>query len=96
MPKLNLFLPILGLASCLLLACGEKEQISSPHDPSLGQSQAPAAPVGACQEPRPEFCTMDYQPVCGYGDKHQQTYSNGCSACADASVLGWVQGACEE
>lgn len=90
MPKLNLFLPILGLASCMLLACGEKEQIASPP------GQAPAAPAGACQEPRPEICTMDYQPVCGYGDKHQKTYSNGCSACADASVLGWVQGACEE
>ena len=49
----------------------------------------------ACQEPRPEICTMDYVPVCGVlegGGK--KTYSNACVACSDTAVNGYTEGAC--
>ena len=58
-----------------------------------------AATAGAtvCVDPRPQICTMDYRPVCGkLKDGTVKTYSNGCSACADAGVVSWVDGACAE
>jgi len=50
----------------------------------------------ACEEPRPQLCTMQYDPVCGLtADSQYKTYSNACSACSDASVSGHTPGACE-
>jgi hypothetical protein len=50
----------------------------------------------ACEEPRPQLCTMQYDPVCGLTASNQyKTYSNACSACSDASVSGHNPGACE-
>ncbi len=50
----------------------------------------------ACEEPRPQLCTMQYDPVCGLTANNQyKTYSNACSACSDASVSGHSPGACE-
>ncbi len=49
-----------------------------------------------CEEPRPQLCTMQYDPVCGLTANNQyKTYSNACSACSDASVTGHSPGACE-
>jgi hypothetical protein len=59
-----------------------------------------------CTEPRPQMCTMDYRPVCATRDtgvrcikapcpsSEQKTYSNGCSACSDATVSEYVEGEC--
>ena len=56
-----------------------------------------AAAAQACEEPRPQACTMDYRPVCAsLADGGVKTYSNGCSACGDASVSSWTEGACPE
>lgn len=50
---------------------------------------------GACAEPRPQMCTMDYRPACGLRrDNSRKTYSNACSACADAQVVSQSAGAC--
>ena len=50
----------------------------------------------ACTMPRPEVCTMDYTPVCAeLQDGTTKTYSNACTACADAGVSGYRDGACE-
>ncbi len=50
----------------------------------------------ACEEPRPQLCTMQYDPVCGLtGNNQYKTFSNACSACSDASVSGHSPGACE-
>ena len=59
------------------------------------------APVSAepevCKDPRPQMCTMDYRPVCGTTTSgEEKTYSNGCSACSDLSVLSHVPGECPE
>ena len=50
----------------------------------------------ACEEPRPQLCTMQYDPVCGLtADSQSKTYSNACSACSDTSVSAHTPGACE-
>lgn len=50
----------------------------------------------ACIEPRPQICTMDYTPVCAeLVNGEVKTYSNGCSACADANVVSHRPAACE-
>jgi len=49
-----------------------------------------------CTEPRPTVCTRDYRPMCAvHGDGSESTAANGCEACADPSVLGYRNGACE-
>ena len=49
-----------------------------------------------CEDPRPVVCAMDYRPVCGMNEKGSimKTYSNGCSACADKDVFGYVDEEC--
>ena len=62
-----------------------------------GEVALVSAEPEVCKDPRPQMCTMDYRPVCGTmtgGEK--KTYSNGCSACSDISVLSYVPGECPE
>ena len=48
-----------------------------------------------CTDPRPEICTMEYDPVCGLlNDGDQGEYANKCSACSDIQVEGYVPGPC--
>jgi hypothetical protein len=50
-----------------------------------------------CKDPRPEMCTMIYQPVCGINKEgHFKTYSSDCNACSHVVVIGYNEGACEE
>ena len=49
-----------------------------------------------CTDPRPKACTRDYRPVCAiHEDGSQSTAPNGCEACADPSVTGYRDGACD-
>ena len=48
-----------------------------------------------CKNPRPEICTMNYLPVCGFNsDNETKTYSNACTACSDKQVVSYKDGAC--
>ncbi len=48
-----------------------------------------------CSEPRPEVCTREYAPVCGFKlDGASKTYSNGCTACAEEEIMGYKNGEC--
>ena len=48
-----------------------------------------------CTEPRPEMCTQEYVPVCGYlVDGSQKTYSNACSACSDKKTIKYLTTPC--
>ncbi len=50
-----------------------------------------------CKDPRPQMCTMIYQPVCGLNkDGVFKTYASDCSACADSNVVGYNDEACKE
>ncbi len=49
-----------------------------------------------CKDPRPQMCTMIYQPVCGIDNEGQfKTYASGCSACSHVEVKGYNEGACK-
>ena len=60
-----------------------------------------------CQDPRPEACTQQYDPVCGLRDtgircvttpcpsSEWKTYGNSCTACSNADVSGYWPGECE-
>lgn len=51
----------------------------------------------ACVAPRPEICTMQYLPVCGWRESGaRRTYSNACSACADVEIAAHRPGACDD
>ena len=72
------------IALCLLTACASPE---SPPDA--------AGRVVECVDPRPQMCTMDYAPVCAtLSNAARQPYPNGCAACADPEVTGYIDGPC--
>ena len=77
---------ISGLRTLLLLSGLSVTVVFAGQEPDLT----------SCPEPRPEICTMDYTPVCArHTDGSFKTYSNGCTACTNPSVEGYVEGACE-
>ena len=48
-----------------------------------------------CKDPRPEVCTMNYLPVCGFdSNNNAKTYSNACSACSDKKVVKYIKNEC--
>lgn len=56
-----------------------------------------------CTDPRPEMCTQQYQPACGYfydgegeDGKTFRTFGNHCTACQHATVKGYVPGECPD
>lgn len=62
----------------------------------LPESGGEVEALTICQEPRPQICTMDYQPVCAQlEDGTFKTYSNDCTACSETFVIGHREGACE-
>lgn len=82
-------------------------------DPSR-ESQSAAMPEEfvRCPDQRPDVCTQQYDPACGYFDQgddssaeksdepgespRPKTFGNACTACADSSVIGYTPGACED
>jgi hypothetical protein len=68
-------------------ACGEGTFCDFPPEASCGRADAP----GTCA-PKPEFCTFEYNPVCGCDGV---TYGNACAA-ARAGVSVDFAGACED
>jgi hypothetical protein len=49
----------------------------------------------ACTDPRPQICTMQYDPVCAKLETGSKTYATDCTACSDPAVSGYYPGACE-
>lgn len=71
-------------------ACSNEEVISYTEG-ACAPPEVNAKSTVACEDPRPEICTLDYRPVCGDNGK---TYGNGCGACADPNVFEYVTGEC--
>lgn len=52
--------------------------------------------LNQCVSPKPELCTKEYKPVCGFEtDGNYRTFSNACMACSDAEVNTYDDGACK-
>ena len=80
-----LYRSILFITYLLIAACASTQQ---PHSEKMGTIE--------CPELRPEMCTMDYNPVCGYlSDGTFKTSSNGCNACTDPEVVSYSEGECK-
>lgn len=74
--------------------------------PSQGAVAGDSADVVMCTQAMREnkICTREYAPVCGLVeiqcittpcDPIPQTFSNGCSACAEGNVISYTAGQCE-
>ena len=51
----------------------------------------------SCQLPRPQVCTMEYNPVCAsLREGGRRDYASPCNACADDAVAAYLPGACPE
>lgn len=54
-------------------------------------------PMVECTFPRPQVCTMEYNPVCGQlGSGGQKEYSSACNACADDMAISYLPGVCPD
>jgi hypothetical protein len=54
-----------------------------------------SAESNLCVDPRPQVCTMQYNPVCAVlGNGTSKQYSSPCNACADDAVKSYLPGAC--
>ena len=50
-----------------------------------------------CEEPRPQICTREYNPVCAtLQDGSTRTGSTGCTSCSDHEVVGYKMGICSK
>ncbi|WP_052691869.1 hypothetical protein [Teredinibacter purpureus] len=57
----------------------------------------PPLAVERCTDPRPELCTMNYDPVCAtHNNGNRTTEANNCTACATATVEHYSMEACAE
>ncbi len=91
MNKLLFMLAVVGLL--VLSACAKETPDNAANIPDSVFN-----PVKCTQgQKEAVVCTMEYAPVCGFkivGEEFaSRTYSNGCSACSDASDF-WVDGEC--
>jgi hypothetical protein len=79
MPRAALVLPLLCLGAC---------SASSPPAPITSFSTR-------CADPRPQVCTMEYDPVCGQlADGAREDYASPCNACAHDAVHAYQAGSC--
>ncbi len=54
-------------------------------------------PLVQCSSPRPQVCTMEYNPVCAQlAVGGSSVYSSPCNACADDGVSGYLPGVCAD
>jgi hypothetical protein len=76
-----------GTCLAVVAACTNSPATTKATDERIG--------FVACQAPRPEACTMHYDPVCGeVNEGVSKAYSNACVACSDRNVTGYRAGAC--
>ena len=79
---------LLVVVSTLAISCASYEEKNDINEPG-------ALDLILCEEPRPQICTREYNPVCGsLKDGSTKTGSTGCTSCSDSEVVGYTMGAC--
>jgi hypothetical protein len=81
--------------------CGCEYTFPSEETPSMPPAPGKLQAID-CSESRPEACTKEYMPVCGWYNQEIQciqypcaeTYGNKCTACADEKVAYYTEGEC--
>jgi len=89
MLKVLRLLPIISLG-LLLVGC------TTNSDEKIDLNEPGALDIILCEEPRPQICTREYDPVCAtLKDGSTRTGATGCTSCSDTEVVGYKKGACE-
>ena len=79
----------------LLTATLSMVSVSCVDHSSQGLVTSDPLDIVICQQPRPQICTREYNPVCAtLKDGSLRTGATGCSACADPDVVSYTRGAC--
>ena len=78
----------IAAAVLLSISCASYSEKNNINEPG-------ALDLILCEEPRPQICTREYNPVCGsLKDGATKTGSTGCTSCSDPEVVGYTMGAC--
>ena len=89
MLKVLRLLPVISLG-LLLVGCATN------NDEKIDLNEPGVLDIILCEEPRPQICTREYDPVCAtLKDGSTKTGSTGCTSCSDPEVMGYKKGACE-
>lgn len=57
----------------------------------------PNVKLTQCDIPKPQICTREYRPVCGFeNDGNHKSFSNACTACSDQKVTSYSEVDCSE
>ncbi len=84
---ININKVLLVLMSALVSACASYDEKTA---------GASASGLTVCNDPRPQVCTLEYDPVCAtYNNGSKKTSSTGCTACSDPEVVAYAMAACE-
>ena len=84
-----LCLSLLASLSLLSIAC------TTTSDDRNDINEPGALDVIICEEPRPQICTREYNPVCAtLQNGSTRTGSTGCTSCSDQEVVSYKMGAC--
>lgn len=76
--------------SMLVVGCA-----TSNEDKNEINNEPGALDIILCEEPRPQICTREYDPVCAtLKDGSTKTGSTGCTSCSDPEVISYKKGAC--
>jgi len=79
-------LGLLAAMSFFMLSCG-----------SLPKDMYPDVKLTECSNPKPQICTREYRPVCGFeADGNHKTFSNACTACSNANINSYSEGDCNK
>ncbi len=64
---------------------------------STPEQMFPNAKMIQCASSKPQVCTREYRPVCGFeNDGNHKTFSNACTACSSSKVTSYCEGDCNE
>lgn len=88
-------LKIFGLFSLLTLSLFHLACATTSDEKNEINNEPGASDLILCEEPRPQVCTHEYNPVCAtLQDGSTKTGSTGCTSCSDPDVVGYKMGAC--